>query len=55
MHKGIATVSVSGTLENKLKAISAAKFDGIEALPKRVQVMAADVDAIKRLIASHCD
>src|SRR5665647_3333068 len=30
MHKGIATVSVSGTLEDKLQAISAAKFDGIE-------------------------
>jgi len=30
MHKGIATLSVSGTLENKLQAISAAKFDGIE-------------------------
>ena len=30
MHKGIATVSVSGTLEDKLRAISAAKFDGIE-------------------------
>ena len=26
MHKGIATVSVSGTLEDKLRAISAAKF-----------------------------
>lgn len=30
MHKGIATVSLSGTLEEKLRAISAAKFDGIE-------------------------
>lgn len=30
MHKGIATVSVSGTLEHKLQAIAAAKFDGIE-------------------------
>jgi 4-hydroxyphenylpyruvate dioxygenase len=30
MHKGIATVSVGGTLEEKLQAISAAKFDGIE-------------------------
>lgn len=30
MHKGIATSSLSGTLEDKLQAISAAKFDGIE-------------------------
>lgn len=31
-----------------------AKFNGIEALPKRVQVMDADVAAIKTLIASEC-
>jgi len=31
-----------------------AKFDGIEALPKRVQVMDADVQAIKALIAAEC-
>jgi threonine synthase len=31
-----------------------AKFEGIEALPKRVQMMDADVDAIKALIASTC-
>ena len=30
MRKGIATVSISGTLPEKLEAISAAKFDGIE-------------------------
>lgn len=30
MHKAIATVSVGGMLEDKLQAISAAKFDGIE-------------------------
>lgn len=30
MHKGIATVSLSGSLEEKLVAIAAAKFDGIE-------------------------
>ncbi|HET7398654.1 MAG TPA: TIM barrel protein [Intrasporangium sp.] len=30
MHKAIATVSVSGALEEKLTAIAAAKFDGIE-------------------------
>jgi 4-hydroxyphenylpyruvate dioxygenase len=30
MRKGIATVSLSGTLEQKLSAIAAAKFDGIE-------------------------
>ena len=29
-------------------------FEGIEALPKRVQVMAADADAIKALIARAC-
>jgi len=32
-----------------------AKFAGIEALPKRVQVMDADVDTIKAYIASACD
>ena len=31
-----------------------AKFIGIEALPKRVQVMEADVAAIKALIAAEC-
>ncbi len=31
-----------------------AKFDGIEALPKRVQVMKADVVAVKRYITDHC-
>ena len=30
------------------------KFEGIEALPKRVQVMDADVPAIKALIAQEC-
>ncbi|MBX9835488.1 MAG: threonine synthase, partial [Burkholderiaceae bacterium] len=32
-----------------------AQFDGIEALPKRVQVMAADVQLVKDYIARHCD
>lgn len=32
-----------------------AKFEGIEALPKRVQVMPADVAQIKAYIAKHCD
>ena len=31
-----------------------AKFEGIEALPKRVVRMAADVDAIKSYITQHC-
>jgi threonine synthase len=31
------------------------KFEGIEALPKRVQVMQADVAHIKAYIAKHCD
>ena len=31
------------------------KFDGIEALPKRVMVMDADVAAIKSLIARECE
>ncbi|WP_234264846.1 threonine synthase [Hydrogenophaga sp. NFH-34] len=31
-----------------------AKFEGIEALPKRVQVMRADVAAVKRYIGDHC-
>lgn len=32
-----------------------AKFEGIEALPKRVKVMSADVEGIKRYIAEHCN
>ncbi len=32
-----------------------AKFEGIEALPKRVLVMKADVAQIKAYIAQHCD
>ena len=32
-----------------------AQFDGIEALPKRVRVMPADVQHIKNYIAQHCD
>jgi threonine synthase len=31
------------------------QFEGIEALPKRVQVMAADVGLIKAYITQHCD
>ncbi len=31
------------------------KFDGIEALPKRVHVMPADVALVKAYIARHCD
>jgi threonine synthase len=31
-----------------------AKFDGIEELPKRVVVMAADVDQVKAFITEHC-
>ena len=31
-----------------------AKFEGIEALPKRVQVMPADVERIKAYITEHC-
>ena len=32
-----------------------AQFEGIELLPKRVQVMKADVDLIKAFISQHCD
>ncbi|MFM8866642.1 MAG: threonine synthase [Limnohabitans sp.] len=32
-----------------------AKFEGIEDLPKRVQVMPADVAQVKAYIAAHCD
>ena len=32
-----------------------AKFEGIEALPKRVQVMPADVEKVKAYIQQHCD
>jgi threonine synthase len=29
--------------------------EGIEALPKRVQVMKADVNVVKAYIRNHCD
>ncbi len=32
-----------------------ARFDGMEALPKRVQVMPADVQQVKDYIVRHCD
>jgi threonine synthase len=32
-----------------------ARFNGIEALPKRVQVMPADAAVVKAFIAQHCD
>ena len=31
-----------------------AKFEGIEALPKRVQVMPADTAVVQRYITQHC-
>ena len=31
-----------------------ARFEGIEALPRRVTAMAADVAAVKAYIAQHC-
>ena len=32
-----------------------AKFEGIEALPKRVSLMPKSVDAVKAYIVQHCD
>jgi threonine synthase len=32
-----------------------AKFEGIEALPKRVTLMPKSVDAVKAFIVQHCD
>jgi threonine synthase len=32
-----------------------ARFDGIEGLPKRVQVLPADAERVKAFIAQHCD
>jgi len=32
-----------------------AKFEGIEQLPKRVQVLPADAERVKAYIAAHCD
>ena len=32
-----------------------AKFEGIEALPRRVRVMAADAEAVKRFVATACE
>jgi threonine synthase len=31
-----------------------ARFEGMEALPRRVQVMPVDVQRVKQLIETHC-
>lgn len=49
-------IKFAGTIVEALgrKPERPAKFEGIEALPKRVKVMDADADAIKALVAAEC-
>jgi 4-hydroxyphenylpyruvate dioxygenase len=57
MHKGIATVSISGLLSEKLEAIAAAGFDGIELFDNDLISVAAvpdrDPHAVRRPGAEH--
>ena len=50
-------IKFAATIEEALgqEPTRPAKFKGIEALPKRVHVMKADVAQIKAYIAQHCD
>ncbi|BDU58579.1 threonine synthase [Limnohabitans sp. MORI2] len=50
-------IKFAATIEEALgqEPTRPAKFNGIEALPKRVHVMKADVAQIKAYIAKHCD
>lgn len=50
-------IKFAATIEEALGRLPdrPAKFDGIEALPKRVQVMPADVEQVKAYIQQHCD
>jgi threonine synthase len=50
-------IKFAATIEEALgqEPTRPAKFNGIEALPKRVHVMKADVAQIKAYIAQHCD
>lgn len=50
MHKGIATVSVSGALSEKLAAIAAAKFDGVEIFD--VDLIASPLPPVE--VAARC-
>jgi 4-hydroxyphenylpyruvate dioxygenase len=50
MHKGIATVSGSGALSEKLAAIAAAKFDGVEIFD--VDLIASPLRPVE--VAAHC-
>ncbi len=49
-------IKFAATIEEALGRLPErpAKFDGIEALPKRVVVMPADVDQVKTYIQDHC-
>jgi threonine synthase len=49
-------IKFAATIEEALGRLPErpAKFDGIEALPKRVVVMPADVDQVKTYIKDHC-
>ena len=50
MHKGMATVSVSGALSEKLSAIAAAKFDGVEIFD--VDLIASPMPPVQ--VAARC-
>ena len=50
-------IKFAATIEQALGRLPErpAQFEGIEALPKRVMVMPADVESVKAYIAQHCD
>ena len=50
-------IKFAETIEEALgqPPVRPARFEGIEALPKRVHVMAADVGLVKQFIVDHVD
>lgn len=53
MKTSIATVSVSGTLPDKVKAIAEAGFDGLELFEQDFLVSGETPAAVRRMIADH--
>ena len=53
MRTSIATVSVSGTLPEKIAAIAAAGFDGLELFEQDLLVTDETPAAVRRMIADH--
>src|SRR5450631_4135919 len=51
MHRSIATVSLSGTLRQKLEAIAAARFDGIELFENDFIQFAGSAKELRSMVA----